>query len=184
MSPESPAPRIFALSGSLSERSKNSGLLRLVRTLAKEHGFDVTVYSGLGGIPPFNPDMEQSAPPPVLAFRNAIRECDAVILSSPEYAHGVSGVLKNALDWIVGSGELVNRPTAVFNASPRAQMAHNALLETLRVMNSTLVTEACLEIPVPHGMFEEAKLAEIPAVAGAVRTALDHLRFAVQKSTD
>lgn len=180
---DSSVTQIFALSGSLSARSKNTGLLRLVREMGRELGFEVIVYPSLGAMPPFNPDIEQNAPAPVLDFRSAIQQSRAVIISSPEYAHGVSGVLKNSLDWIVGSGEIVNKPTAVFNASPRAQIAHEALLETLRVMNSGLIAEACMEIPVPHGVFEEARLSEIPAVTDAVHTALARIRDVIQKST-
>ena len=63
-------------------------------------------------------------PAAVIGFRAALEACDAILISSPEYAHGVSGVLKNALDWVVGSGELIDKPIALINASARATHAH------------------------------------------------------------
>lgn len=67
-----------------------------------------------------------------------------MIISSPEYAHGVPGVLKNALDWLVASGELYEKPVALFSASPRATFAQVSLTETLKVMTARLVGEACI----------------------------------------
>jgi len=60
----------------------------------------------------------------------------------PEYAHGVPGVLKNGLDWVVGSGELVDKPVTLFNASPRGTYAQASLTETLTVMSAKVVPEA------------------------------------------
>ena len=72
----------------------------------------------LADVPPFNPDLDtDTAPVEVVRFRAALEACDAILICSPEYAHGVSGVLKNALDWVVGSGELMDKPIALINAS-------------------------------------------------------------------
>jgi NAD(P)H-dependent FMN reductase len=57
-----------------------------------------------------------------------------VLICSPESAHGVPGTLKNALDWLVGSEELVGKPVAVLNLSERATRAHASLIETLHTM--------------------------------------------------
>lgn len=101
------------------------------------------IYGELADIPPFNPDLDTGAvPAPVSRFRAALQASDAVVISSPEYAHGVSGVLKNALDWVVGSGELIDKPIALINASRRATHAHAALLETLTTMSGHVVTAA------------------------------------------
>ena len=69
-----------------------------------------------------------------------------MVICSPEYAHGVPGVLKNALDWVVGSGELVDKPVGVWNLSPRAVHAHASLLETLRTMSARVLPEVCVAI--------------------------------------
>jgi NADPH-dependent FMN reductase len=92
---------------------------------------DVSIYRELETLPPFNPDLDgDPALAAVARFRAALQACDAVLISSPEYAHGVPGVLKNALDWVVGSGELVNKPIALVNTSSRARHAWASLAET------------------------------------------------------
>ena len=73
---------------------------------------------------------------------------DGIVISSPEYAHGVPGVLKNLLDWLVSTGELVEKPVALMNASPSGGMyAQTSLLETLRTMNWRVVDEGSLVEP-------------------------------------
>ena len=95
--------KILAISGSLRRVSSNSTLLRAATLLAPE-GMEITLFEGLGGLPHFNPDLEGTEPPSVPDFRARLQAADGVLICSPEYAHGVPGVLKNALDWVVGSG--------------------------------------------------------------------------------
>src|SRR6185369_7524480 len=115
--------RVLAISGSLRRASSNSALIEAVARLSLDTA-DVSIYRELETLPPFNPDLEGGpAPAPVARFRAALQECDAVLISSPEYAHGVPGVLKNALDWVVGSGEFVDKPVALINTSARATHA-------------------------------------------------------------
>src|SRR5678815_2488952 len=100
--------RVLAISGSLRRASSNSALIEAVARLAPDT-VDVSIYRELETLPPFNPDRDSGpAPAAVARFRAALQACDAVLISSPEYAHGVPGVLKNALDWLVGSGELLS----------------------------------------------------------------------------
>jgi len=75
-----------------------------------------------------------------------------VIISSPEYAHGIPGVLKNALDWLVASGELYEKRVAFFNASPRTSYAQASLTETLTVMMARLIPEAFINVSPLSGM--------------------------------
>ena len=139
-------PRVLAISGSLRTASSNSALVQALTTLAAEMAH-VSVYVGLGDLPPFNPDHDGEDPPlAVLDFRAALRACDAVVISSPEYAHGVPGVLKNALDWIVGSGELIDKPVALINGSLHARHAHASLKETLTVMSARVVPQASITV--------------------------------------
>jgi chromate reductase, NAD(P)H dehydrogenase (quinone) len=113
--------RVLAISGSLRRASSNSALVGAVARLAPD-AVEVSIYRELEALPPFNPDLdEDNAPAAVARFRAALQACDAVLISSPEYAHGVHGVLKNALDWVVGSGELVDKPIALINTSPHAR---------------------------------------------------------------
>lgn len=140
--------RVLAISGSLRRASSNSALIAAAVRCAPD-GVGITVYDELAIVPPFNQDLDTDAPPdPVCRFRAALDACDALVISSPEYAHGVPGVLKNALDWVVGSGELIDKPVALINASPRATHAWNALVDILTTMSARVIREASLTIPV------------------------------------
>jgi len=68
----------------------------------------------------------------------------------------VPGALKNALDWVVGSGELVEKPVALFNASPRSTYAQASLLETLTVMSAKIVKEAFVTVELAGKKLDEA----------------------------
>ena len=95
--------RILAISGSLRAASSNTALLRAAGALAPE-GVEVVLYEGLAGLPHFNPDLDDldtgTAPPAVVGFRSRLDASDGVSISSPEYAHGVPGAMKNAIDWV------------------------------------------------------------------------------------
>ena len=93
--------RILALCGSLRERSVSAALLRATQALAAEH-VEVAIFPALGQLPLFNPDIEVHAPAPVRRFWDAVSAADAILIASPEYAHGVTGTMKYALDWLVG----------------------------------------------------------------------------------
>jgi len=86
--------RILAISGSLRSRSSNTFLLEAAALLAPE-GVEITVYRGLGNLPHFNPDLEGLESAAALQYRRQLQEADGVLISSPEYAHGVTGVMKN-----------------------------------------------------------------------------------------
>lgn len=137
---------IVAISGSLREGSSNVALLRAAASVAPD-GVRFVFYTGLGELPHFNPDLdaEGSAPPEqVRQLRELLIAADAILISSPEYAHGVPGAFKNMLDWLVSTGELVGKPVALLNAAPvGGEYAQNAILETLRTMNWRVVDEAC-----------------------------------------
>lgn len=133
--------RILAISGSLRAASSNTALLRALALLASPP-LEISIYEGLAGIPPFNPDLDsEPGPEPVEAFREALRRADAVVFSTPEYAHGIPGSLKNLLDWVVGSGELSEKPVALIHASARGEHAQAALREVLRTMNARLFND-------------------------------------------
>jgi len=103
-------------------------------------GVSVKPYRGIGALPLFNPDLELLDSAPVAALRATIISSDAVLIASPEYAHGVSGVLKNAtLDWMVGNESFVGKPVGLLNASSRATIAQAALREILDTMNGLFV---------------------------------------------
>ncbi len=94
--------KILAISGRLRKASLNTTLLRAVARIAPS-GIEVALYRGLGDLPLFNPDIEATEPAPVVSLREQILASDALLIASPEYAHGVTGAIKNALDWMVGN---------------------------------------------------------------------------------
>ena len=165
---------ILAVSGSLRAGSSNTNLLRAAALLAPQD-VTVTLYDGLGTLPPFNPDLDEewSSPlPAVTEWRSLLRAADDVLISTPEYAHGVPGVLKNALDWVVGSGEFVGKPVGLVNAFPRSTHAQASLIESLTVMMAVLKPEAMVAIPLSSKRLSPSEMAAAPAVAGPLRAAL------------
>jgi NAD(P)H-dependent FMN reductase len=176
--------QILALSGSLRAASSNTSLLRATTALAPE-GVEIEVYGGLGDLPHFNPDLDvEPAPPPVSDFRSRLRDAAGVLISSPEYAHGVPGVLKNALDWVVGSGEFFGKPVALINASPRATLAQASLTETLTVMTASLVAEASVTVPLLGRNLNERGIGSDPEISAALRAALAAFARAIDLSRD
>ena len=103
---------LLALSGSLRHSSSNTALLQAAANLAPE-GVEITVYQSLGDLPHFNPDLSEADLPNVTDFIARVRAADGLLISSPEYAHGVPGVLKNALDWLVGGDAFYLKPVAI-----------------------------------------------------------------------
>lgn len=166
--------KILAISGSLRRASLNTALLRAVVRLAPP-GIEVTLYRGLGNLPLFNPDIEATEPAPVAALREQIMASDALLIASPEYAHGVTGAIKNALDWMVGNESFVNKPVALLNASPRATHAQAALRETLTTMSACLVDAACISVPLLGSGFGEDEIVQHPDIKAALLAALSAL---------
>jgi chromate reductase, NAD(P)H dehydrogenase (quinone) len=171
--------RILAISGSLRSQSSNSTLLRAAASLAPA-GISIDVYTGLGGLPHFNPDLEGAEPQTVLEYRRQLQTSQGVLISSPEYAHGVPGVLKNALDWVVGSGELVDKPVALLNASPRSTYAMASLRETITVMSAKIIEDATVTVPLPRRDMDEESIIADAAVSGILREALTAFAHAIR----
>jgi NAD(P)H-dependent FMN reductase len=143
--------KILAVSGSLRAASYNTAALRAAALVAPP-GVTVHVFGGLGALPLFNPDLDNAAGATgplaaVAAWRAALDAADAMLIASPEYAHGVSGVLKNALDWAVSMPTFPGKPVALLNTSPRAHHAQDALREILTTMSARLVPEASAALP-------------------------------------
>jgi NAD(P)H-dependent FMN reductase len=170
--------KILTISGSLRARSSNTELLRAVQLVA-EPSWTFDHYDGLASLPHFNPDddLEGATPPePVRDLRARIAAADALLICSPEYAHGVSGSMKNALDWMVSDAAMIGKPIGLLNASARSTFAHPQLAETLRTMSATVVDGASIVIPLDGRRLDAAGIAADPALASLLRRALDALR--------
>jgi NAD(P)H-dependent FMN reductase len=174
---------ILALSGSLRAASENTRVLRAAARLAPAQ-VRVVVFSGLGELPLFNPDMEFPSPSAVAALRAAVNSGDAVLIASPEYAHGVSGVIKNALDWMVGNESFVNKPVALINAAPRASHAYLALRETVTMMSARVIDAACITLAEPVTGMTEQEIAQHPRHAPMLVAMLEALAMAAREGKD
>jgi chromate reductase, NAD(P)H dehydrogenase (quinone) len=142
--------KILAISGSLRSSSSNTTILRALMGLAPKDT-NISIYQGIGNLPHFNPELDDDLVLlSVRDWRTQLQESDGIIFCTPEYAHGVPGALKNALDWIVSSGEFMHKPTAVISASPSMDggaKANASLVETLQVMMAEIAAGSILCIP-------------------------------------
>jgi NAD(P)H-dependent FMN reductase len=172
--------RILAISGSLRSTSSNTAVLRAARTVAPS-GVDVIIYEGLGALPHFNPDLDGNKPPQsVLELRYEVGLADALLISSPEYAHGVPGCLKNALDWLVASVEFPGKAVALLNTSPRATHAPAQLTEILVTMAARLIPEASVTLTLPVRTPDGAGFILNPEFSRILRSALSALAQAIR----
>ncbi len=134
--------RILGICGSLQERSGNRELLRQA-TLMLAPAVELFVYEGLTSLPYFNPDLERDRKlPEVERWRAEIRGSDGLLIASPEYGHSLPGVLKNAIDWVIGSGELERKVVAITAATPapnRGERGLSALRQTLMAVSARIV---------------------------------------------
>src|SRR5215831_6821752 len=170
-SPAVGMPQLLTISGSLRTGSTNSTLLAAVARVAPS-SVEVTPYTELAALPAFSPDIEEhadAAPPAVARWRSALSAADAVLFSSPEYAHGIPGAFKNALDWVVGSGELVDKRVGLLSPSAMSHYAHPQIVEILTTMSATVVPRATVVIDLPRRGVEVDRLARDPAVASVLR---------------
>ncbi|MFJ4870082.1 NADPH-dependent FMN reductase [Streptomyces sp. NPDC088757] len=168
--------KILGLCGSLRSGSFNASVLRTAVDLTVAPR-ELVVWPDLGRLPFFNADVEETALPDVAAeLRSAVGASDGLLIVSPEYAHGTSGVLKNALEWLVGGGEIAAKPVALVSASTAITGGDNArawLSQTLTVMGARVIPQD-LRIPQVVRKVADGRLTDEPTVA-ALRALLDDL---------
>jgi NAD(P)H-dependent FMN reductase len=152
--------RVLAVCGSLKGRSGNLALLKTAAELMPP-GVDVVFFEGLADLPHFNPDLEANrVPEPVARWRQALSESDAVLIASPEYGFSLPGTLKNAIDWVIGSGELERKVVAITAATARPERGRRglqALRETLSAVRATIVGGE----PIPQGADLQSQVAAL-----------------------
>lgn len=171
---------ILAISGSLRAASTNTALLEVLARAAPD-GVGVMLYLGLGDLPIFNPDREgEATPASVRDWAARVEACDGLVIACPEYAHGIPGGLKNALDWLVSRYEIPHKPVMLAHSSQRGEFVLAALTEVLRAMSVRLVEDAFVRVPlVGRNPEEVATLLEGPATVAALRAALETFRSAI-----
>jgi NAD(P)H-dependent FMN reductase len=132
----------------------------------------LTVFNGIGELPLFNPDLVSQLPTQVVSLHEAVAAADALLIASPEYAHGVTGAIKNTLDWLVGFEQFAYKPVAVLNISQRAYIADAALRETLKTMAAVIIEPTSIDVPLLGENLNEEGMIASPTISTAIRTAL------------
>ena len=141
-----PNKKILAICGSTRAASTNFNLIKAIKDLT-ENIFEIEIFREIAAIPHFNPDLDNEHPPKeVIEFRNKLKEADGVFICTPEYAMGVPGTLKNAIDWTVSSAEFSHKPVALITASSQGEKGHASLMETLKIIESDIADSSQLLI--------------------------------------
>jgi len=138
--------RILGLCGSLRSQSSNRSLLEAGKICAREI-CDFNLYTEVAELPHFNPDQDFTDFEAVVRLADQVRAADAIVVSSPEYARGIPGAFKNALDWLVGTDAFVEKPYALWSASTRSMHADECLRGVLDTMSGVEVTGASVTVP-------------------------------------
>lgn len=176
---QTPPIRLFAISGSLRAGSSNTILLRAASRLVPV-GVEIFVYDKLGDLPHFHPDLEGAEPPVVKDFCAQVSVADGLVISTPEYAHGLPGVLKNALDWLVGGFDFINKPVVFFNASPRSTYALASLTEIITIMSGRIVAEASINVSLRELQVDEDGIVAHADLARTIRSAIQTFVHAIE----
>jgi NAD(P)H-dependent FMN reductase len=174
--------QLLALSGSLRSNSSNTELLRAAAALAPDD-VEIELYGGIDKLPHFNPDLEGALPPSVVDIRARVAAAAGLLISCPEYAHGVPGSFKNVLDWLVGGPEFVDKPVALLNASPRSSYAQESLAETIRTMSGRIITKASVALPLLGRRLDVNGIVSDSETATTLRDAIAAFARAIESSS-
>jgi chromate reductase, NAD(P)H dehydrogenase (quinone) len=141
--------QIVSMCGSLGSTSANRLALNVAIQRLQSAGFvDSVVDVPLVHIPMFNPDSVDDPPADVANMRSLLEAADGVLLAAPEYAGGLSGGIKNALDWLVGSSSIHHRPIAVLSAGTTGgRFAIEQLVRTLSWQGALTVGTLAIGAP-------------------------------------
>lgn len=164
--------RILAICGSLQAKSSNLTLLRHVMATAPA-GVEVELYDGLRHLPHFDPDLASddpaSAPSAVAELRRAVANADALLIALPEYGHSLPGSLKNAIDWLIGTGELENKLVAATSAVPAVERGRLGLA-ALRTTLGAVSARVAFQEPIARGPSFEPEIARMLGLLIAAAT--------------
>jgi len=149
--------RILGINGSLRKNSSSHVVLdEIERLLSATVSF--SSYGNLADIPAFDGPPED--PQPVQHFKEQLKQADGIIIVTPEYAFGVPGAFKNALDWTVGSGDFLNKPVAMITASSHGEKAHESLHHTLTALSAHVDPSTSLLIPFIRAKIRDGRITD------------------------
>lgn len=169
---------ILALSGSLRKSSYNTAAIKALSLLAPD-SVEMTM-GNIGDLPLFNPDREGEEIAALTALKTALNNASGLIISSPEYAHGISGPLKNALDWLVSSEHFPYMPVMFINTSPRATHAMKALNEVVKTMSGNIIESANVSIPLLGSELDANGILDNQEISSALTAGLNELIWAIK----
>jgi chromate reductase len=159
-----PAVRLLTVCGSLQERSANRAALLVASTVAAARGATVDDFDRLADIPAFNADRDDEHIAVVEDWRHLVDTADVVLVAAPEYAGGVAGAVKNAFDWLVGSGNMYRKPVAVITAGTSGgRHARQAMAQTLTWQGAYVVAELGITAPRTRSD-DEGRFTDVPTV--------------------
>jgi chromate reductase len=161
--------RILTVCGSLQNRSANRAALDVVHAAARASGAVVDEYEQLEAV--------------VDEWRARVARADAVVIASPEYAGSLAGVVKNALDWVVGSGELYRTPVGLVSAGTSGGYhARRALVQTLTWQGAHVI--ASLGIDTPRAKSDANGIFTDPATIAELKSFADLLVLTANESDE
>ena len=172
--------RILGVSGSLRAASTNTRLL-LAATEFVPRGVSIHVTTHIARLPLFNPDTVPEDSDTVEPWIREVRASDGIVVSTPEYARGYPGALKNALDWLVGTDAYVNKPFMLLNASARSIVAQRTLTTVLETMSGVHIEAASTTVPLLGSNASVSEIVANPTFAAQLRESLLTFVVAVEE---
>lgn len=172
--------KILAISGSTRKQSSNLTIIKKIQELTADN-WEMTICDYPEQLPHYNPDLDtEVAPELVNAFRKAVSESDGILICTPEYAMGIPGTLKNALDWTVSVGSFSQKAVAVITASSLGEKAHESLIGTIRIIDAKLPDETTLLISNIRTKFDaDGKLVDVETL-GKIQELINYFEKMVQ----
>jgi chromate reductase len=172
--------KILAISGSTRKQSSNLTIIKKIQELTADN-WEMTICDYPELLPHYNPDLDtEVAPELVNAFRKAVSESDGVLICTPEYAMGIPGTLKNALDWTVSAGSFSQKSVAVITASSLGEKAHESLIGTIRIIDAKLPDETTLLISNIRTKFDaDGELVDVETL-GKIQELINYFEKIVQ----
>jgi len=171
--------QLLGISGSLRAESTNTRLLRAAKNFAPP-GVDFHLTAKVAGLPLFNPDTDPAESDVVGQWIREVRAADGVIVSTPEYARGYPGALKNALDWLVNTDAWIHKPFMLLNASARSTVAQRTLTTVLETMSGIHIEAASVTLPLLGTKMTVSQIVGNNEFAADIGRALQTFAVAVQ----